>query len=53
MSVILWIIGIGFIFFVLMILYAMCKVSGDADDYAGYMEEYSQNLDEQIYEKEE
>ena len=46
MTSILWIVGIAAVFFLFVLLYALCKVSADADEQAGYMEEYSRHLHE-------
>ena len=43
---ILWIVGIAAVFFLFVLLYALCRVSADAVEQAGYMEEYCRDLDE-------
>ena len=48
MTSVLWIVGIAAVFF----LFALCRVSADADEQAGYMEEYSSDLDEGFDEEE-
>ena len=44
MTSILWIVGIAAVFFLFVLLYALCRVSADADEQAGYMEEYMKAL---------
>lgn len=46
MSTLFWILSIGFIVFFMILLYALCRTSSDADREAGYMEEYSEDLDD-------
>lgn len=46
MATLLTIIGIVALFSLLVLLYALCKVSSDADMQAGYMEEYANDFDE-------
>ena len=48
MTSVLWIVGIAAVFFLFVLLY----VSADADEQAGYMEEYSSDLDEGFDEEE-
>lgn len=44
---VLWIIlGVSLAGFLLLLTYALCKVSSDADRRAGYSEEYARDLDE-------
>ena len=52
MTSVLWIVGIAAVFFLFVLLYALCRVSADADEQAGYMEEYSSDLDEGFDEEE-
>ena len=52
MTSVLWIVGIAAVFFLFVLLYALCRVSADADEQAGYMEEYSSDLDEGFEEEE-
>ena len=47
MTSVLWIVGIAAVFFLFVLLYALCRVSADADEQAGYMEEYSWDLDDE------
>ena len=51
MTSVLWIVGIAAVF-LFVLLYALCRVSADADEQAGYMEEYSSDLDEGFDEEE-
>lgn len=46
MTTLLTIIGIVALFSLLILLYALCKVSSDADMHAGYMEEYAKDFDD-------
>lgn len=41
-----WILGIAAVAFLLLLIYALCRVSADADASAGYMEEYGRDFDE-------
>ena len=41
-----WIIGIAAVAFLLLLIYALCRVSADADVSAGYMEEYGRDFDD-------
>ena len=52
MTSVLWIVGIAAVLFLFVLLYALCRVSADADEQAGYMEEYSSDLDEGFDEEE-
>lgn len=48
MTGIVWIVALAAVFFLFVLLYSLCKVSSDADEQAGYMEEYGQDLDEDM-----
>ena len=46
MLTIIWMSGIFLLGFIILFLFAACKVSSDADKHADYMEEYGLDLDE-------